>query len=114
MYDRPFHQSLNNRISDRSNIFTSFFSYMEGDKIKAKIQELCPEIKQRCNGGSPCLCEIILLSDVLRAIKKSKPETYPAEWQRLLHSFTDWNLKKDSYDDQTEETKGFIGSLLGV
>jgi hypothetical protein len=25
-----------------------------------------------------------------------------------------WNLTKDNYDDQTEETKKFIGSLLGI
>lgn len=25
-----------------------------------------------------------------------------------------WNLTNDNYDDQTEETKKFIGSLLGV
>lgn len=25
-----------------------------------------------------------------------------------------WNLTKDNYDDQTEETKRFIGSLLGI
>ena len=51
----------------------------------------------------------ITLSVVLRAIGMENWTTYNISY--LLHR---WNLLKDNYDDQTEETKRFIGGLLGV
>jgi hypothetical protein len=36
------------------------------------------------------------------------------EWPYIGKLRAEWNLTKDNYDDQTEETKKFIGNLLGV
>lgn len=126
------------------------------DPVKAKIQELCPDIMgthvfevgynvcKFCNepriirdrkrdviavdeksGGSvsevtetsydqtefPCSKNprrSPSLADVLRAIGAENFTT-----PRIGELLARWNLLKD-YDGQTEETKKFIGSLLGV
>lgn len=61
----------------------------------------------------------ITLADVLLAIKKQNPEWRPDDFFKATGSiilpFYDisWDLTK-SYDDQSQETKDFIGSILGV
>jgi hypothetical protein len=103
------------------------------DPIKAKIQELCPDVIR------PEICVIpdcnmhhcikkITLAVVLRAILKANPRSYMVdivgnfwEWtsmdtapKELGGIGATWNLEHDNYDQQTEECKRFIGSLLGV
>jgi hypothetical protein len=137
---------------------------MTTDKVKAKIQELCPDVMELREGcqvaaGIHSLphtiygyddeervfmaylnkpfpkdlqansfydCEFgigaenveilgsrITLAVVLRAMKKSNTVQY--HWEEMVldkpHS---WNLEHDNYDQQSEECKQFIGSLLGV
>lgn len=142
------------------------------DKIKQKIQELCPdvmELKMGCRyraKGSGLSYEAVIigkdasqyhieinenrqsvenydtfkrdfieilgspitLAVVLRAIDKgrvdSKEHGYSIRhtgrfYRDNLNSVSDvyvanWNLSQDSYDLQSEETKQFIGTLLGV
>ena len=51
----------------------------------------------------------ITLAVVLRALKpKIDMNTYV-----ISSLLEDWNLEKDNFNDQSEETKGFIGGLLG-
>lgn len=87
------------------------------NNIKAKIQELVPEVMEdKCN----CLhctypvhrdfTQPITLAVVLRAIKKIPDR----EWQIYSQIINKWNLAQDNYDNQTRETQLFIGSLLGV
>jgi len=104
------------------------------DPIKAKIQELCPDVMQDRGCDCPdCVTEhgIILppitLAVVLRAIQ-SGPKwnecwfiTTGGDFCRLddvgageknIPELGDrfWDLKQDNYDQQGEETKAFMGS----
>lgn len=103
------------------------------DKVKAKIAELVPDVVKRyC--GSPCNCKIetigvITLGVVLRAIHQAGKgksilvnsmggfDEYKFSqgemglW-RLGDESTRWNLEHDNYDQQSDECKQFIGSLL--
>lgn len=65
--------------------------------------------------GSP-----ITLAIVLRALI---PQDIAVDNEGLLYNYSagfmsdpkaKWNLTKDNYDDQSEECRAFIGSLLGV
>lgn len=112
------------------------------DPIKAKIQELCPDVIEkynRCMGcgygfdfclkGKNCPNNFrelpITLAVVLRAIEKtvlnrcifvSASGRFYEEraGQNVQLMPGKWNLSQDSYDNQTRETQLFIGSLLGV
>lgn len=102
------------------------------DPIKAKIQKMCPDMVPNAKylGTLP-----ITLSVVLRAIYEANKNKKDEWGDRYRLQITDfgmftgditgayydwesepifWDLKKDNYDDQTEETKKFIGSLLEV
>lgn len=94
------------------------------DPIKAKIQELCPDVKSVTPvcGNKECDCAPyfdITLAVVLRAIQKTD---YQSFLNLILESdkitlesrskMVDWNLEHDNYDAQSQETKDFIGSLL--
>jgi hypothetical protein len=75
------------------------------DPIKQRIQELVPEVMELAPDfafGSP-----ITLAVVLRAIDKLRY----VNWDTFRNR---WNLVKDNYDEQTQKTKEFIGSLLGA
>jgi len=92
------------------------------DNIKAKIQELLPDMVPNAKYMGMLT---ITLSVVLRAVWKERPILMLAS---LIHDKPDmvavrkdfselitlWNLKHDNYDAQSQETKAFIGSLLGV
>ncbi len=134
------------------------------DPIKAKIQELCPDVMELKRGtqvyikdtrtrfegetvvvdylpieevvwydagrnlnsveksavkeilGSP-----ITLAVVLRAIANYPKAPYAiksngswlGKWGEYKNKYN-WNLEHDNYDQQSEECKQFIGSLLGV
>lgn len=74
-----------------------------------KIVELVPD----CNG-------VIGLCVVLRAINKHVGDLY-ADTLGFIFWFEPaygpdkrWNLEQDNYDAQSQETKDFIGTLLGV
>jgi len=106
------------------------------EKAKQRIQELVPEVKGVCGEHDyhhvGCVsCNInrktITLTIVLRAIEKvAKGTSYFVDTQGDFHEWfapkgrldlrtvTYWNLAKDNYDDQSDETKRFIGMLLGV
>lgn len=64
--------------------------------------------------GSP-----LTLAVVLRAMEKSN-DGFALKLHTIHDSFffqentPAWNLEHDTYDQQSEETKAFIGSLLGV
>lgn len=70
--------------------------------------------------GSP-----ITLAVLLRAILKEKPYSYFVDirgnfwkWVNVneapIETGAIWNLEHDNYDQQSDECKQFIGSLLGV
>lgn len=93
------------------------------DKIKVRIQELCPDVmKGNCEEGEMHYCSThrgymspaLTLAVVLRAIIKSGRETKPDEMSITEHIVAVWNLEQDTYDQQSEECKQFIGGLLGV
>lgn len=88
------------------------------DPIKAKIQELVPDL----NGDS-----VATLAVVLRAIEKGNPSALTnvhvelngnicvrKSGQETFHIEAYWNLEQDNYDQQSDETKQFIGQLLNV
>jgi hypothetical protein len=131
------------------------------DPIKAKIQELCPDVMELKFGcqllgedgttldfvpylmtwslerlphilassenefinfqtkeilGSP-----ITLAVVLRAIQKERGikqhdtvNFYSTDADWVLKVIMYWNLEHDDYDQQSDECKQFIGSLLGL
>lgn len=108
---------------------------MNTDKVKAKIIDLVPDSMDfldhcpnpDCGAGIPAP---ITLAVVLRAIHKAK-ENGKYEGIRADGNFTTdfgeraaftadgqtpikWNLEHDNYNQQSEECKQFIGSLLGV
>lgn len=97
---------------------------MSTDPIKAKIQELCPEVMEK----RYCVCnQTITLAVVLRAISLSLIRKMPKEnkeivvtsvgeflWYNTDNVLAEWNLEHDNYDQQSEECKLFIGNLLGV
>jgi len=70
----------------------------------------------------------ITLAVVLRALDESKNRSFvycieikkwvETESNNAVKLFyiiaTSWNLSKDNFNDQTEETKTFIGGLLGI
>ena len=61
--------------------------------------------------------ERITLAVVLRAIMKAKFDgnQYDAMGSKSAADICRlWILDSDNYDDQTEETKRFIGNLLGL
>ena len=93
------------------------------DPIKAKIQELCPDVLTK-SGGLKVSFERewpITLAVVLRAIGKIIPKFvihvnkgsvfFP---KQHIGSNLVWNLEHDNYDQQSQECKQFIGSLLGI
>lgn len=91
------------------------------DKVKAKIQELVPSKLWRYTCDH-CPCGLIIeespsLAVVWRAYEQNvKPNNWGYDafkegvWQIIVY----WDLKHDNYDQQSEETRAFIGSLLGV
>lgn len=104
------------------------------DKTKAKIIDLVPDAMDfidhcpnpDCGAGIPAA---ITLAVVLRATEKSWATMYAAggglidgrpprevlpEGLRLYQIIRKWNLEHDNYDAQSQGTKEFIGSLLGV
>jgi hypothetical protein len=96
------------------------------DKTKQRIKELVPEINL---GGfhDVDLKEprygTITLAVVLRALGGRHPyslkwtayHAFFVKWEGAVSEFeAEWNLTKNNYDDQSEETKLFIGKLLGV
>lgn len=98
------------------------------DPIRDKLLSLVPDILTRnvsCIPPAPFSGlinfrdETIRLSDVLQAIKKMKrkvPVTVSEEGDILdteTGAVAFWYLERDSYDLQSEETKQFIGTLLG-
>ena len=61
------------------------------------------------NIGTEILGKPITIGVVLRALKpKIDMDTYV-----ISSLLEDWNLSKDNFNDQSEETKSFIGGLLG-
>lgn len=40
--------------------------------------------------------------------------SFPSNFEEKRALGPTWNLSKDNYDEQTEETRRFIGNLLGV
>ena len=83
---------------------------MTTDKVKARIQELVPDAGEDFG-----------LAVVLRAIRKSPNgialcRGMDGDLLAVIPSVGNefvWDLKVD-YDQQSEETRAFIGSLLGV
>lgn len=73
----------------------------DGNKRPNDCDELDLEIL-----GSP-----ITLAVVLRAIGKNMTDIYKAP-DAKIDTMYKWNLEHDNYDDQSQETKDFIGSLL--
>jgi hypothetical protein len=99
---------------------------MAADKVKAKIQELVPSKLWRYTCDH-CPCGLVIeespsLAVVLRAIEQNTIVygDLPVKMQLLNvqkkygEVAGHWNLAHDVYDDQSEECKQFIGSLLGV
>lgn len=142
------------------------------DPIKAKIQELCPDVRSDTRGYQQIqldrayqeyldICkevskedssrtfasaamafdrvkklsnalavfqdEPITLAVVLRAIEKGNPSALTnvhvelngnicvrKSGQENFHMEAYWNLEQDNYDQQSDETKQFIGQLLNV
>lgn len=91
------------------------------DKVKAKIQELLPDMDwQKAERTDGMWEETITLAVVLRALEKNTViyGDLPARMQlenvqkRYGEVAGHWNLRTDNYDQQSEETKQFIGSLL--
>lgn len=78
-------------------------------EIKKKINEIKPEEIL----GSPITLAVVLRSVKVYAKKDLLKETYeiPQDVSRLIY---DWDLLHDNYDLQSEETKKFIGEILGV
>lgn len=88
-------------------------------QTQAKFREDCGVATFGENAGFRVLGSSITLSVVLRAIGIDDKTTGTMDkWREsaamALDILARWNLTKDNYDDQTEETKKFIGSLLGV
>lgn len=102
------------------------------DPIKAKIIELCPDVmgKPRKRGQIGLLPENfdkdITLAVVLRAVQSLGNDNLNRHWVinrygEFLKDRDDipaadvgprWNLEHDNYDQQSEETRAFIGQLL--
>lgn len=89
---------------------------MNTDPIKAKIQELVPEIPGTTYYGNGRDEPRITLSVVLRAIRKNDTEALAvrAAGDLVFESRNSWNLETDDWESQTRETQLFIGSLLQV
>ena len=90
------------------------------DPIKAKIQELLPDLdwdKERRTDGM--WKQDITLAVVLRAIGREKLFKPIQIHDSIVGSSLNWiiemyDLEHDNYDQQSHECKQFIGSLLGV
>lgn len=104
------------------SIFTT--TKMNTDPIKAKIQELCPDVMATHECNCPSAEDIvgfpITLAVVLRAIPKKGKTVKINDEGTFFTGVSDemksavWDLKHDNYDQQSEECKQFIGSLLNV
>ena len=76
----------------------------------------CP-VKVDCDicRGTGILGKPITLAVVLRAIEESKNVWVGFELRETqLSVLEDWNLSKDNFNDQSEETKTFISNLLDI
>lgn len=108
---------------------------MTTDPIKAKIQELCPDVMDwkyvegpgGSLGGEKAQVKDITLAVVLRAINQlmgdwvavsTEGRFWTQKGSEPIHlvdiPFLQWKLHDDNYDVQSEECKQFIGNLLGV
>lgn len=102
---------------------------MTTDLIRAKIIELIPSKKWRYTCGQ-CQFETVIeespsLAGVLRAIEAKTRgfvdldhDENEAVWREAIEKdaielLRIWNLL-EPYDNQTQETKDFIGTLIGV
>src|SRR5882724_10985711 len=105
------------------------------DKVKEKIAELVPDVIDNAHaqliGWDNKVTYFtsykpFTLAVVLRAIKAEKPYSYFIDiegsfwkWDKLyktpeqVEGAVKWNLEHDNYDQQSEETRAFIGLLLG-
>jgi hypothetical protein len=99
------------------------------DPIKAKIQELCPDVIEKYNRCMGCgygfdfrkkgkTCPItqrelpITLAVVLRAIGLERFGNND-DIRELIYGYVhSWDMLHDNYDQQSEECKQFIGSLI--
>lgn len=74
--------------------------------IKQKIRELVPD------AGETFGLAVVLRAIIEQDLEKLFPdEKYPFTKASAL-TVAHWNLEHDNYDDQSQETKDFIGSLL--
>jgi len=77
---------------------------------------------QSCRTEKPKISNDITLAVVLRAVEKARTIEQPvlrvyADGEMVVHEEHRrifWNLAKDNYDEQSQETKDFIGTLLDV
>lgn len=94
------------------------------DPIKAKIQELCPdvmELKAGCvlgneDGSIVGVCvddgHWTCTSDDYQSGELTG--FFLNDDNEADEEMVEWNLEHDNYDSQTRETQLFFGSLLGV
>lgn len=104
----------------------SKMNYQEGQMPLSRIELVSDELKAtNCmyeEGddrpwkilGSPITLAVVLRTlEFVDVDKKYPMERYPLT--KIVGMIVGlWNLTKDNYDDQSEETKAFIGQLLGV
>jgi len=69
--------------------------------------------------GKPITLAIVLLAiteykELQMTFAEAEKEDMGDDWGRIMYGFRDmnWNLSKDNFNDQSEETKTFIGNLL--
>lgn len=95
------------------------------DKIKDKIQSLCPDVMANPGRWTQFQKLPITVAVVLRAIHKAWPDAkYACTSQGRFghlddlghnnHLTVTWNLEKDNWDSQSVETQAFVGGLLGL
>ena len=85
---------------------SSFLHYRGNPIIKIMTQEILDNEKYTIL-GKPITLAVVLLA--IEKKNKAKLELTVTEWGDVLGF---WNLSKDNFNDQSDETKEFIGELL--
>ena len=113
-YDNPA------EYDEPEDAVSSFLHYRGNPDVKIPSQNLFDDKKYKILGKPITIATVLQAIEKVNTIEKENYCVIPnggichmGYVGRYYHQDTHWDLSKDNFNDQSEETKAFIGGLLG-